>query len=585
MIPAAQWCRYLLLAASLASLPLIPVANAQAPYPEKIQNPAPAWPSPSQRTSPAYPERPVPYPVYGQYDANGRGYNRGSQQANYDHILNQLYFNQNEVAALRHALQTLQGAAEDLKQSLSEAREKDTVFMERLRIQETKVDHLGAALNEVSSGGPTPSDLQELEQTLSETRDRNLLLMERLRIQEAKVDHLVAGFNLMKSETGASSAEYQALQDENHSLTSELEELRNQLAERDSSVVTTSQALEEANDTIQDLNRKLEAAAALNEDLSAEHATIRQELETTQQAATSLDSERLGEVARLEELESRLRTVMEERNALQDELKSSHQAAAQSRREVDQLQNQLDEFRRQEAERGARQTSLEDQINQLRIRNEELQAELAINKTVQEHIGEESEQEQTDPPPAAAISPVTVQDEGRERKCDPDIDSDCDGVADPNDLCPDTETGIRIDNSGCRTDRHVILEGVNFRFNSAELTASSGDKLDQVARYLRQNPELRVEIAGHTDNQGAAVYNEYLSRLRAIAVRDYLVEKGISVGRMTAVGYGPGQPVAGNDTVEGLVKNRRVELRRMAVPDASVEPDKNAQNMSRDTGS
>jgi OOP family OmpA-OmpF porin len=78
---------------------------------------------------------------------------------------------------------------------------------------------------------------------------------------------------------------------------------------------------------------------------------------------------------------------------------------------------------------------------------------------------------------------------------------------------------------------------------------------------LKQNPEIKVEIQGHTDHIGTAVYNQGLSENRAKAVRDYLVRQGIASYRLTAEGYGLTQPVASNDTEEGRAKNRRVELK------------------------
>jgi len=87
--------------------------------------------------------------------------------------------------------------------------------------------------------------------------------------------------------------------------------------------------------------------------------------------------------------------------------------------------------------------------------------------------------------------------------------------------------------------------------------------LDQVAGSLVANPDIRIEIAGYTDNTGAAAVNTRLSQSRALAVRFYLARKGVSPARMVARGYGPTNPIGTNTTVAGRAQNRRVELHKL----------------------
>jgi OOP family OmpA-OmpF porin len=83
--------------------------------------------------------------------------------------------------------------------------------------------------------------------------------------------------------------------------------------------------------------------------------------------------------------------------------------------------------------------------------------------------------------------------------------------------------------------------------------------LKKVAEFLKSYPTASAEIEGHTDNIGAVDYNRGLSQRRADSVRKALIEKfGIESARLTAKGYGPDRPVAGNDTAAGRAKNRRV---------------------------
>ena len=106
----------------------------------------------------------------------------------------------------------------------------------------------------------------------------------------------------------------------------------------------------------------------------------------------------------------------------------------------------------------------------------------------------------------------------------------------------------------------VTLKNVFFDFDRAELKPESYVELDKLADYLRKN-DIRIEIGGHTDDQGTDEYNDRLSENRAKAVYDYLVSKGIPADRLRYKGYGKRLPVAGNDTEEGRAANRRTEFK------------------------
>jgi OOP family OmpA-OmpF porin len=139
-------------------------------------------------------------------------------------------------------------------------------------------------------------------------------------------------------------------------------------------------------------------------------------------------------------------------------------------------------------------------------------------------------------------------------------DSDGDGIFDPDDQCPDTAPGEKVDTKGCVLETVIDLKGVSFATNSAELVGESDKILTEMAEILKRYPDQRVEVAGHTDSQGSAVYNRKLSALRANAVREYLVEKGVNTDMLTSNGYGEEKPIADNGTAEGRAMNRRVEL-------------------------
>jgi outer membrane protein OmpA-like peptidoglycan-associated protein len=109
----------------------------------------------------------------------------------------------------------------------------------------------------------------------------------------------------------------------------------------------------------------------------------------------------------------------------------------------------------------------------------------------------------------------------------------------------------------------LVLLGVNFEDAKAVLLPQSRAVLDVVAQSLVANPEVRVEVAGHTDSRSPAEYNLWLSATRAAAVRDYLIERGVAADRLVARGYGLTRPIAPNATKEGRARNRRVELIRL----------------------
>lgn len=141
-------------------------------------------------------------------------------------------------------------------------------------------------------------------------------------------------------------------------------------------------------------------------------------------------------------------------------------------------------------------------------------------------------------------------------------DTDGDGVNDYRDKCPDTAPGVAVDNDGCDLAANYRLQGVNFEFDSAKLTAEAEARLDEDVQILLRHSDLQVEIAGHTDSVGNAAYNEALSLRRAQSVKSYLVGKGAKAANLTVKGYGESDPVASNDTEAGRAQNRRVEFRQ-----------------------
>jgi len=106
----------------------------------------------------------------------------------------------------------------------------------------------------------------------------------------------------------------------------------------------------------------------------------------------------------------------------------------------------------------------------------------------------------------------------------------------------------------------LTLRGNAFEFDKSSLTAGAKDTLQRVVTTLKNFPDAKIEIQGHTDWIGTETYNQALSERRANSVRDYLVSQGIAWSRITTIGYGETRPIATNDTAEGRAENRRVVI-------------------------
>lgn len=127
----------------------------------------------------------------------------------------------------------------------------------------------------------------------------------------------------------------------------------------------------------------------------------------------------------------------------------------------------------------------------------------------------------------------------------------------PNAEGKDLKKDIELYRTSGGTTRLLVF----FDFDKSELKTESKPDLSRGISFLKDNPALKVEIAGHTDSVGVASYNKSLSQDRANAVRQYFVDGGVDPARITTKGYGEDQPTADNGTEEGRARNRRVEMR------------------------
>ncbi|WAS96005.1 OmpA family protein [Nannocystis punicea] len=149
-------------------------------------------------------------------------------------------------------------------------------------------------------------------------------------------------------------------------------------------------------------------------------------------------------------------------------------------------------------------------------------------------------------------------------------DSDGDKILDPDDRCvdqPETRNGFE-DTDGCPDELPAavtrftgVIKGIYFDLGKATIKPKSKQTMEGTVQVLKDFPDLRVEIVGHTDNTGSREVNVELSRRRAEAVRDYLVAAGIAAERLRIRGAGPDEPIADNKTAKGRATNRRIEYK------------------------
>jgi outer membrane protein OmpA-like peptidoglycan-associated protein len=270
--------------------------------------------------------------------------------------------------------------------------------------------------------------------------------------------------------------------------------------------------------------------------------------------------------------------------ALERDRRTLSEDREQLRGKLQKINSALDETRQQMAVFQSHQQTLSQETERLRNELAGREQELSEMKQEMEAVSVALQQahsdraaataQATEPAPAASSELAGLETPAGARAPQPATstlppglsrgdDSDADGVSDSIDLCLETQSGVKVDAMGCALDASITLEGVNFRYDSWELTRAARAVLDRVADILVQYPRLELEVAGHTDAQGDRAYNRWLSEQRAKAVRDYLIAKNLNQASISARGYGSEQPIADNSTREGLLKNRRVELRRL----------------------
>ena len=157
-------------------------------------------------------------------------------------------------------------------------------------------------------------------------------------------------------------------------------------------------------------------------------------------------------------------------------------------------------------------------------------------------------------------APVAPEAPAPQQTC-ADLDGDGDGINNCDDKCPDSVAGQAIGPDGCPVPLTIDLKGVNFDFDKDTLRPDAEAILAEAVSILQKYPQLKVEVAGHTDSVGTEQYNQGLSERRAATVYNYLTSNGVTADRLVGPnGFGESRPIDTNDTAEGRARNRRTEL-------------------------
>ncbi len=413
-----------------------------------------------------------------------------------------------------------------------------------------------------------------IERTLTEKMARNT------RERQARTSELSAALNTASTTMERNQQQIIDGQAQNQGLAAERDRLRDELASRNEQLAAlqlelqdATQALAQAQAGASTTGEELGAARARIETLDNELTALRADLENQQTELQNLVQTRTEERDQLRsELAGRDEQLAELQALAEDDTTDEELDAA--RAQIETLDNELTEVNAEletwktasqetgvtlaavKGEREGLQTNLDGCSQEL------AQAQAALTDLQTEMDALDLERLvviETATPPAAggaeAAEMVALQGAP--------TDADGDGIPASRDLCPGTPQGTVVDSTGCAAGAAITLEGVNFLYDSHELTGDARRILDRVATVINQHPDLRLQVAGHTDATGDPSYNQWLSMQRAEAVMDYLVAQGVKRGRIGAVGYGGQRPIADNNSSEGLRKNRRVELRRM----------------------
>lgn len=450
---------------------------------------------------------------------------------------------EDELTSVKTTLEELNKEKETLGEELAQAKTALEGAQQKITELEKELDDTKAkVLLETNSYQALSTEIEPVKLALAQSEEKYEQLSQQLKTQSASQDGLAE----MEAQLKTTEASLQEALDikvqaekETDKLTQDIAQLTETLAEKEKTIQGLTTQISDLKATVEQMNSQSSDNSSSVEEQKNKIAELVASLATAKMAMQSTEQQIAQFTTEKEELASKL------------------QNALQSNSELTELSGSVKQKLAEMEEKAAASESLNETIAALESKVASLEEER--NKLLPYSVDSDKDGI------FDALDKCADSKEGavvNEQGCE--NDSDQDGIADGLDLCPGTAAGADTDKAGCSAQQTtIVLEGISFQFGTSELTKEASATLNTAAIILKNNPDIKMEVAGHTDSVGDANANLQLSTSRAKAVLAFLISAGVAEDRLQAKGYGSTEPIADNATNEGRAKNRRVELRRV----------------------
>lgn len=380
-----------------------------------------------------------------------------------------------------------------------------------------------------------------------------------------------------------------AIRAKREAMLAKIDQLKKRKSEVEKKKVADEAAVAEASAKEKEALKKRQDLEAKSGKTKEEIAALQKELKLVEGEVVKVDEE--IEIARTEvaEAEEKVAQDIAEAKRIAVEAKRKEEEAAQAKRQIEELE-ELERQRIEQERLAAEQFEREQKEEAEKARMELIQLEALAEQQRQVEAALEAEEkkklaiaaaekdafsEQEILANAATLEQLRdlnlklIKDNLELKKQLADLNRKLDMILARLDYAPEPEKVELPANSTMRNlqdGKRLILRNIFFDYNQATLRSRSRHELNKLYNFMKQNPNARIQVSGHTDSRGNDDYNMRLSKDRAQAVVNYLIRNGISSSRLKAVGYGETRPIARNENADlsdnpvGRQLNRRIEI-------------------------